>query len=607
MCGIIGYVGNKQPTSLLIEGLRRLEYRGYDSAGICVQKNNQLEIIKQKGKVSDLARETKKLKNTNSLGIAHTRWATHGKPNQVNAHPHTDCTNQLAIVHNGIVENYKALKEMLTAQGHQFKSETDSEIIAHLIEEFTKKAQPLEESVRAALKCVEGTFGLAVISNKKNKLIAARRGSPLVIGVGEQEMFVASDVSAIMKHTKDVVYLGENELATIEQNSYKVRDLNGNHVGKEIKKIQWSLEQIEKGGHKYFMEKEIFEQPKAVENNLRGRLHKEQIKLSVEIDTAKMEKIIIAACGTSWHAALIGKYLLEEIVRIPVEVDYASELRYRNPIINENTLFIPISQSGETADTLAALQEAKQKEAQTLGIVNVVGSTIAREVGSGIYLHAGPEIGVASTKAFTTELSSLTLLALHLYKNARSTKKGKKFFENMTQELSTIPEKMKKVLNNTDAIKETAKYYKDKHDFLFLSRGINYPTALEGALKLKELSYAHAEGYPAAEMKHGPIALIEKGTPVVFIATTSNTLPKTISNMEEIVSRGGDVIAVVDEKTESKVGNLAAYKFLVPQTDKLLSPLLNVLPLQLLAYYLADLRNLNVDKPRNLAKSVTVE
>ncbi len=674
MCGIIAYNGNRKVVPILVEGLGRLEYRGYDSAGICVARNNQLKVVKRKGEVSELKREVERADLTGSLGIAHTRWATHGEPNHSNAHPHLDCSGQIAIVHNGIIENYKALKKMLCERGHEFRSETDSEVVAHLIEDFLclagkeksnlsspfssspiptcreseereiKKEEisycgfspdqvgietdqdslPLKQATCSALKCIEGTFGLAVAFAGSDKIIAARRGSPLLLGIGENEMFVASDASAILEHTNDVVYLEENEVAVISKDDYQVRDFEGNHVSKKVKEIQWSLEQIEKNNYKYFMHKEIFEQPEAVRNNLRGRLRENEIKLSVDIDFSHLKKIVVSACGTSWHAALIGKYLIESLCRIPVEVDYASELRYRNPVFDEGTLFIAISQSGETADTLAALREAKQKGAQTLGIVNVVGSTIAREVDSGIYLHAGPEIGVASTKAFTTEISSLVLLSLYLRDlvgvdkgPADSPKPGFKTGPKawllssagpgLHKELHSIPSKMQTVLENTSPIMEVSKRFKDAHDFLFLARGINFPIALEGALKLKELSYAHAEGYPAGEMKHGPIALIEKGTPVVFIATTSETLEKTISNMEEVRARGGELIVVVDEESREKVGDLAQQKFLVPKTLELLSPLLNVLPLQLLSYYIADLRGLNIDKPRNLAKSVTVE
>ncbi len=640
MCGIIAYNGNKQAAPLLVEGLKRLEYRGYDSAGIGVVSGGGLSVIKRKGEVSKLEKKVSETNIGGSLGIAHTRWATHGEPNHGNAHPHLDCSGRIAIVHNGIIENYQSLKKMLLKKGHKFRSKTDSEVLAHLIEDFLYrgKSRPsgkdgtfqLEQAVRSVLKCVEGTFGLAVIFADSNKIIAARRGSPLVVGIGDGEMFVASDVSALMGHTKRVVYLDENELAVVAKDGYQVSDLDGNCVGKEVKEIQWSLEQIEKEGYKFFMEKEIFEQPEAVRNNLRGRLKGDQIKLSVDIDFDGLEKIVIAACGTSWHAALIGRYLIEELARIPVEVDYASEFRYREPIISRDSLLIAISQSGETADTLAALREAKDRGSQTLGIVNVVGSTIAREVDSGIYLHAGPEIGVASTKAFTTELSSLILLALYLRNNYMDTPPQEKppglgpqkprrlgnaaasirkspGFKRLCKELSSIPFKMETVLKYTKPIMEVAERFEDAHDFLYLARGINFPIALEGALKLKELSYAHAEGYPAGEMKHGPIALIEEGTPVIFIATTSKTLGKTISNMEEVRARGGELIAVVDEDSKEKVGNLSQHKFTVPRTSEILSPLLTVLPLQLLSYYIADLRGLNVDKPRNLAKSVTVE
>ena len=597
MCGILGYIGNKEINSLLINGLKKLEYRGYDSAGVCVINNNALKFVKKKGKISELEKEDALKNLRGKLGIAHTRWATHGEPNEVNAHPHFDCKNEIAIVHNGIIENYHSLKELLEKEGHKIVSETDSEIIAHLIEKFY--SGNLEDAVLKALKIVEGAFGLAIIHKNENKIVAAKRGSPLIIGIGNNEMFISSDATGLIEHTKKVIYLNDNEIAIIKNNEYSIKDLKGNNIDKKVYEIKWKVKQMEKSGFKHFMLKEIFEQPEAIRDVLRGRIKNNKIKLTV--DLKDINKIIIVACGTSWHSGLIGKFIIEELTGIPVEVDYASEFRYRNPLINKNDLVIAISQSGETADTLAAIKEAEVKNASTLGIINVVGSTISREVGSGIYLHAGPEIGVASTKAFTSQILAILILALLLRQ-----KKELSLDNKLLKDIISLPEKVKKVLKMSDEIRKVSKNFKDTEDFLYLGRGINFPVALEGALKLKEISYIHAEGYPAAEMKHGPIALIDKNMPVLFIVPKDNTYEKTLSNIEEVKARGGRIIAVANED-DKRLNKVAEKVFIVPKTHHLISPVVNVVLLQLLAYHIADLKEIDVDKPRNLAKSVTVE
>lgn len=599
MCGIIGYIGDKKTTPILINGLQKLEYRGYDSAGICIADEGELKVVKQKGKLQKLADKIAAQDIDGPVGIAHTRWATHGEPNEKNAHPHMDCKGEIAIVHNGIIENYNSLKKLLEKHGHVIESETDSEIIAHLIEKFYK--DDLESAVREALQLVDGAFGLAVMHKNEEKIIVARRGSPLVIGIGKHEMFVASDVPAILEHTKKVIYLNDNEMATITRDAYEIKNLEGKRVAEKVEEIKWTVDQIEKTGYKHFMLKEIFEQPEAIANTLRGRINEDDIKLSVNFDVKEISRILISACGTSWHSGLIGKYLLESIAEIPVEVDYASEFRYRNPLVKSDDLMIVLSQSGETADTLAALREAKKGNAKTLGIVNVVGSTITREVGSGIYLHVGPEIGVASTKAFTSQVVALTLLALHIRK-----KKGLKLDKKLVKELFRLPEKISEALESAENIKKIADKFKDSKNFLYLGRGVNFPVALEGALKLKEISYIHAEGYPAAEIKHGPIALVDEDMPVVFIVTKNNLTQKTISNMQEVKARSGRIIAVVNDDAKD-IKKIADYIIKVPYTLDELSPVVNSIPLQLLAYYIADAKNLDVDKPRNLAKSVTVE
>ena len=599
MCGIIGYIGDREIVPLLINSLKRLEYRGYDSSGICVLQDDSLKTIKRSGRISELetSREIQEIKG--NLGIGHTRWSTHGAPNEINSHPHSDCKNSISIVHNGIIENYSSLKNLLISEGHLIKSETDSEIIAHLIEKFY--SGDLEQAVSKTLKLVEGTFGLAVISKDSPEIIVAKKGSPLIIGIGEKEMFVASDVPAILEYTNKIIYLKDNEIAKIQKENYQIKNLNGNHVDSKIHEIKWTIENLEKGNFKHFMLKEIFEQPEVIKNVLRGRIKENKIKLTLKTNFKEINKIIITACGTSWHSALIGKYLIEKVAKIPVEVDYASEFRYRDPLISENELVVVISQSGETADTLAALKEAKEKNAKTLGIVNVVGSTITREVESGIYLHAGPEIGVASTKAFTSQVMTLFLLALYIRQE-----RGLEIDPLLTQEILEIPKKIEEVLKDAEKIKTIAKQFQNSKNFLYFGRGVNFPVALEGALKLKEISYIHAEGYPAAEMKHGPIALIDGEMPVVFLATKSKLSQKILSNIEEVKARGGRVIGIVNKENE-EIKRFVDHLIEVPETIEELSPIINTIALQLLAYYIADLKNLDVDKPKNLAKSVTVE
>jgi glutamine---fructose-6-phosphate transaminase (isomerizing) len=610
MCGIVGYIGTREVTPLLIEGLRRLEYRGYDSAGITVANNGGLVTRKAVGKINDLENRL----NGNGLpaatcGIAHTRWATHGAPNETNAHPHIDCTGEIALVHNGIIENAGTLKKKLISLGHEFRTETDTEVVAHLIEEAYDGS--LEEAVRAALTQVEGAYGLAIMSSREpGKIIGARKGSPLLVGVGNSdEYFLASDIAAVLAHTRDFVYLEDGEMAVLAEDGYQIYSLKGSEVTKEITRIDWDLDAIEKSGFDHFMMKEITEQPETLANTMRGRLLEEEgtAKLGglqhLLDELRETENIIITACGTSWHAAIIGEYMLEELADIPVEVEYASEFRYRNPVIRPNTLVIAISQSGETADTLAAVREAKRHGATAMGIVNVVGSTIARETDGGVYIHAGPEIGVASTKAFTSQVVTLALFTLLMARQrSMSVIKGREIVEALKQ----LPEQVERVLELDDAIRELARTHKDAANFLYLGRGYNFPTALEGALKLKEISYIHAEGLPAAEMKHGPIALITEQMPVVVIAPNDAVYSKVVSNIEEVKTRGGRVIAVVSEgnlELADKVDHLIT----IPDTIDMLAPVLATIPLQLLAYHIAVMRGCNVDQPRNLAKSVTVE
>ncbi len=604
MCGIVGYIGNKNAENILVSGLKRLEYRGYDSAGICLT-NGELEIYKAKGKIANLEQILNKSSKT--CGIGHTRWATHGEPSDKNSHPHTDCKKEIALVHNGIIENYELLKNALIEKGHKFVSETDTEVLVHLIEEFYE--DDLESAVKQALKKVVGTYGICVVSSKEpGRIIAARKGSPLVLGLGEGEYFIASDVSAILSYTKKVIYLDDNEVAAISRDKLEISDLaTDGHKEKSVKEIEWSIDQISKGGYEHFMLKEIFEQPEAIMKALAGRISEGKVifgGLNINQDELrKIERIIIVACGTSWHAGLIGEYLIEEMVRIPVEVEYASEFRYRNPIVNEKTLVIAISQSGETADTLAGLREAKEKGAHTIGIINVVGSTIAREVDGGIYTHAGPEVGVASTKAFTTQVSVLTLFSVYLATlKTMSQKESKKILD----ELVKIPEKIKEISNGFEEIKKIAENYKDFEHCLYLGRDINFPVALEGALKLKEISYIHAEGYPSAEMKHGPIALIDKDCPSIFLVPKDDLYDKVISNIKEVKARSGKILAIAtkgDEEIKKNVDDV----IYIPETLPLLTPLLSILPLQLLSYFIATSRGCDVDQPRNLAKSVTVE
>ena len=597
MCGIVGYVGERECSGILLDGLKRLEYRGYDSSGICTVDDGEFKLLKREGRIVELEKSEKFKFLSGKIGIAHTRWATHGEPNSVNAHPHVS-NDRIAIVHNGIIENYHSLKKLLENDGYVFLTQTDSEVVAHLIDKFYDGN--LEKAFVKAANLIEGAFGLAIVCKNENKLIAARRGSPLILGVGKNEMFVASDVSAVLSYTKNVVYLDDDEYAVLTGDDYVVKNLKGEILEKDVHEIKWSVDRLEKNGFKHFMLKEIFEQPDAIRNALRGRIKYSKISLNVGFNFEEINKIFIVACGTSWHSALIGKQIIERNNKIPVEVDYASEFRYKDPIVGPNDLVIAISQSGETADTLAAIREAKSKGARTFGIVNVVGSTIAREVDSGIYLHAGPEIGVASTKAFTSQVMSLLLLSLYV-----SQKKGIDVSKNIFEILS-LEEKMKFILEKCDLEKVIADKIGRYNNILYLGRGLNFPVALEGALKLKEISYIHAEGYPAAEIKHGPIALIEKGMPVVFVMSKDLTYEKVLSNVEEVKARGGHII-VVSSYADEKLRKIADDIIEVPNCDEMLSPILNIIPLQLLAYYVADMKGIDVDKPRNLAKSVTVE
>jgi len=608
MCGIVGYVGERKASGFLIEGLKRLEYRGYDSAGIAMSNGHGLETRKAKGKISNLESVVNANPIHGSVGIAHTRWATHGQPNECNAHPHTDCTNTIAVVHNGIIENFSALRKMLQMQGHTFRSETDTEVLAHLVEAaFDGK---LEDAVIDALNLVQGTYGIAVISSQDpDKIVCARQGSPLLIGLGQGEYYVASDVAAILQHTRQVVYLDDGEMGVLTGKGYEVLDLNARRISKGVSRIDWSLDEIEKGGFEHFMLKEICEQPQTIENTMRGRLVAEEgfsklggLNLTKE-ELLGIDHVVITACGTSWHSGLIGGMYIEELARIRAEVEYASEFRYRNPIVTDKTLCVVVSQSGETADTLAAMREAKRRGAKTLGLVNVVGSTIAREDDGGIYLHAGPEIGVASTKAFTSQVIALALLTLKLARlRNMSVVQGR----DVATAMQALPQQIQTILDDAAEIEQIAERFKDATNFLYLGRGYNFPVALEGALKLKEISYIHAEGYPAAEMKHGPIALIDSEMPVVFVAPHDSVFDKVVSNIQEVKARGGRVICITSQD-EPVLDGLIDFEIRVPQTIDMLYPILTVIPLQLLAYYIAVKRGLNVDQPRNLAKSVTVE
>ena len=608
MCGIVGYVGGRIAIPVLIDGLKRLEYRGYDSAGIAIMNGKGVETRKAAGKISRLEAVIDKDPPKGTMGIGHTRWATHGPPTETNAHPHMSQNGTIAVVHNGIIENATVLKASLEARGYVFRSDTDTEVLSHLIE--AAYAGNLEAAVIEALRQVDGTYGIAVISSQeKDKIVAARKGSPLLIGLGEDEFYVASDASAILAHTRQVVYLDDGDVAVITRDGYKVLDLQNVTLDKPVSRIDWDLQQIERGGYQHFMLKEIFEQPTTVENTMRGRLILEEgfsklggLNISKE-DLLKIDNIIITACGTSWHSALIGEMMIEELCRIPVEVEYASEFRYRNPIVTPTTLCIVISQSGETADTLAAMREAKRRGARTLGIVNVVGSTIAREDDGGIYVHAGPEIGVASTKAFTSQVVALALFTLKLARlRDLSVERGRA----IAQALAKLPEQIQSILDRAEEIEALAEEFKRASNFLYLGRGFNFPAALEGALKLKEISYIHAEGYPAAEMKHGPIALIDEMMPVVVIAPHDAVFDKITSNIQEVKARKGKIIAITTREEPALAGKID-YEFRVPETEDLLMPILASVPLQLLAYYIAVKRGCNVDQPRNLAKSVTVE
>jgi len=614
MCGIVGYIGKRQAYPILIKGLSRLEYRGYDSAGVAlINDNGGLVIYKTKGKVADLERAVEGKDLSGCIGIAHTRWATHGEPNDVNAHPHFSESGNLALIHNGIIENFRSLKTELENQGYHFKSETDTEVVIQLIQYMMDSHSiSLEEAVPLALNSVIGAYAIVIVDKTQpDKMIAARKGSPLIIGVGDDEFLIGSDATPIVEYTDKVVYLGEEQIAFIERGKeLKITDLRSVEQTAVVKKLEMNLSQIEKGGYPHFMLKEIHEQPDTTRTVMNGRLHPELgiVKLSGVIDhRARLmaaRRIIICACGTSWHAALIGKYLIEDLTRIPVEVEYSSEFRYRNPVIYPDDVVIAISQSGETADTLAAMQLAKASGAFLFGICNVVGSSIARAADTGCYTHAGPEIGVASTKAFTAQVETLLLLALNIAQEKGTVSPEQR--QSIIKELPKIPAKIEKILKHDRQIAELAKTFTYAHNFIYLGRGYNYPIALEGALKLKEISYIHAEGYPAAEMKHGPIALIDEEMPVVVIAPKRGHYDKILSNIQEVKARKGRVISIITEG-DTDVRNISDYYFEIPDTEECLVPLLSVIPLQLLAYHIAIAKGRDVDQPRNLAKSVTVE
>jgi glutamine---fructose-6-phosphate transaminase (isomerizing) len=610
MCGIIGYIGDNPAMPILIEGLKRLEYRGYDSAGVALMENGSLTVEKTKGKISQLERLVNGKAWKGTVGMAHTRWATHGEPNTENAHPHTDCTGEIAVIHNGIIENYSAIKQRLVKEGHAFTTQTDTEVIAHLVEKFFTAGTTLEEAVRKTVAQLEGTYGLVIMSKREpDKIIGVRNGSPLIVGVSNGENFLASDVSAILKHTQKVIYLDDHEMVTVWRDRFHTKTVENVTTNKEIHSVDWDLEMIEKGGFDHFMLKEINEQPETITNAMRGRLVYDEgiAKLGglnvTDQDLREIRRIMILGCGTSWHAGLIGEYIIEEHARIPVEVEYASEFRYRNPIIDPGTLTLAISQSGETIDTLEAMREAKRRGSRVLGISNVVGSTIARESDGGVYIHAGPEIGVASTKAFTSQITVLSLLALLL---GRLRVMSKREGQEQIEHLQKLPSQVQKILDQDAQILEIARGYCNDTNFLYLGRGANFPVALEGALKLKEISYIHAEGYPAAEMKHGPIALIDKNMPVVVICPKDNAYHKILGNIAEVKARRGRIIVICNEG-DDEVAEMADHVIMIPQTLDFLYPILTVLPLQLLAYHIAVLRGCDVDQPRNLAKSVTVE
>lgn len=611
MCGIVAYIGHKEAYPVILKGLKRLEYRGYDSAGIALL-NSGLKVYKKKGKVADLEEALVGKDLHSSIGIGHTRWATHGEPSDRNAHPHISSNGKIAMIHNGIIENYNQLKSELVNKGYEFSSDTDTEVLLKFIEDIHKNNEcSMEEAVRIALNRVVGAYVIILLDqDNPDTLIAARKGSPLVIGIGKDEFFLASDASPIVEYTKRVVYVSDGEMAILKPNEFVLKNLGNEKITPYVQQLDIELAAIEKGGYDHFMVKEIFEQPHTVFDCLRGRVDAANGRITMagvenNIEQLKnAQRIIIIACGTSWHAALVAEYIFEELCRVPVEVEYASEFRYRNPVVRKGDVIIAVSQSGETADTLVAIEKAKEQGALIFGVVNVVGSSIARASHAGAYTHAGPEIGVASTKAFTAQLAVLTIIALKLAYEKQTI--DNKRFLHLLNELQDIPEKIPATLQQQETIKKLAEKYKDAHDFLYLGRGYNFPIALEGALKLKEISYIHAEGYPAAEMKHGPIALVDESLPVVFVATKDSYHEKIISNIQEIKARKGKVIAVITEGDDT-ITRMADDVIVVPQADELVAPMLSVIPLQLLAYYIGVAKGLDVDKPRNLAKSVTVE
>jgi glutamine---fructose-6-phosphate transaminase (isomerizing) len=610
MCGIVGYIGDKNSIPILIGGLKRLEYRGYDSAGVALIHDHSCRVVKTVGKVSVLEDKLEELNLFSNLGIGHTRWATHGVPNETNAHPHINEDGSLMLIHNGIIENYLVLKKGLVEEGFKFRSETDTEVLVQLIDRFLRRGFKLLKAVQAALNEVEGTYGIAVIyKNEPDKIVVARKGSPLVIGIGDNENFVASDVGALVTHTHNVVYLEDGEVVEVYKDKIIAKDIADKDIQKEIQEVSLRLDEISKGGYNHFMLKEIMEQPESIKNSMRGRLLFKQGTAKLGgldgfVDRiASSKRIIISACGTSWHAALVGEYMFEQFAQIPTEIEYASEFRYRNPIIYSDDTIIFISQSGETADTLASMKESKLRGALAVGICNVVGSSIARESNTGVYIHAGPEIGVASTKAFTSQLIVLALITLLI---ARKKHLSQADGRNIVTEIESIPTKVEKILKLNSQIEKIAEDFVNVKNFLYLGRGYNFPVALEGALKLKEISYIHAEGYPAAEMKHGPIALIDENMPVVIIAPKDSVYDKIISNIQEVKARRGKIIAIASESDE-KIDSMVDYTIKIPDTIRMLMPVLTVIPLQLLAYHIAVKKGLNVDQPRNLAKSVTVE
>ncbi|MCG8574512.1 MAG: glutamine--fructose-6-phosphate transaminase (isomerizing) [Flavobacteriales bacterium] len=614
MCGIVGYIGDKKAYPVLIKGLSRLEYRGYDSAGIALMSNEEdLRVYKRQGKVQDLVDFVDGMDIEGNVGIGHTRWATHGLPNDVNAHPHFSGDGDIVLVHNGIIENYDIIKKELIKRGHVFKSETDTEVLVHLIEDIKNNSTvSLEEAVRIALNEVHGAYAIVALSkHEPNKIIAAKKSSPLVIGMGEDEYYLASDATPIVEYTKNVVYLEDEQIAIIDRNNgLRIISISNKEVSPYVQELEMQLEELEKGGYDHFMLKEIYEQPRAIHDSFRGRLNAQEGWISLggirdfEERIAEANRIIIIACGTSWHAGLVGEYYIEDLARIPVEVEYASEFRYRNPIIRPNDVVIAISQSGETADTLAALKMAKEKGATLLGIVNVVGSTISRVTDAGSYTHAGPEIGVASTKAFTTQVTLMAMLAMMLAKKRKTVTEER--FNTLLNEMEALPSKIEKLLESNDYIRGIAEIYKDAQNALYLGRGSSFPIALEGALKLKEISYIHAEGYPAAEMKHGPIALIDENMPVFVIATKGENYEKVVSNIQEVKARKGKLVAIVTQG-DVTVKNIADHYIEIPDTDEMIVPILATIPWQLISYHIAVMRECNVDQPRNLAKSVTVE